>query len=63
MNKEKKDVKVQIRITSSEKALLSKLLETNKDLSISKLFRDSLQEYCKKYGIKDDSGVGTFTIG
>ena len=50
--KENKSVKVQIRITSTEKALLDKLIDINKDLSISKIFRDALQENCQKYNIK-----------
>jgi hypothetical protein len=57
MDKEKKNVKVQIRITSTEKALLAKLMATNKDLTISKLFRDSLHENCQKFGIKIDNSI------
>lgn len=49
--KEKKDLKVQIRITASDRVILDKLMEVNKDLSISKLFRDSLHERCKRDGI------------
>ncbi len=64
MDKEKKNVKVQIRITPTEKALLDKLMATDKELSISILFRDTLHANCEKLGIKiDDKGVGSFTIG
>lgn len=51
MNMEKKNAKIQVRITPTEKILLSKVLEINKELSISKIFRDSLYENCKKYKI------------
>ena len=60
--KENKDIKVQIRITPTEKVLLDKLVATNRELTISRLFRDSLHENCQKLGIKSD-GVGDFTIG
>ena len=52
--RENKDVKVQIRITPTEKALLEKLTETDGQLTISRLFRDALQEKCDKLGIKID---------
>lgn len=50
--KETKDIKVQIRITPTEKTLLAKLVEINKELTISKLFRQALHENCEKLGIK-----------
>jgi len=63
MKKENRDIKVQIRITNAEKVLLDKLVETNRELTISRIFRDSIHENCEKFGIKEDAGVGNFTIG
>jgi len=56
-NKEKRDIKIQVRITSGEKALFFRLMEVKKDFNISKLFRDSLYENCKKHGIKTDNSL------
>jgi len=55
--KENRDIKVQIRITSTEKDLLAKLLSANKKLTISKLFRQSLYESCKKLGLTMSESV------
>jgi len=55
--KENRDIKVQIRITPTEKDLLAKLLSANKKLTISKLFRQSLYENCKKLGFKISESV------
>jgi hypothetical protein len=71
MKKDIKDIKVQIRMTLDEKKLLEKLVATNKELTISKILRDSIKEKCEKLGIKleDISGVanngnvGSFIIG
>jgi len=50
-NFEKRCEKIQVRITPFEKDLLKKLLEADKDLTISKIFRSSLRECCKKRNI------------
>lgn len=65
MNKENRNIKVQIRITPTEKALLDKLTATNKELTISRLFRNSLHESCEKLGIKleDNSIVNQGNVG
>jgi len=55
MTKENKNIKVQIRITSTEKALLDKLFAANNDLSISNIFRNSIYENCSKLGIIIDT--------
>jgi hypothetical protein len=69
MKKDKKDIKVQIRMTVDEKKLLEKLVATNKELTISKILRDSIKEKCEKLGIKledidivNNGNVGSFTI-
>ena len=69
MKKDKKDIKVQIRMTLDEKKLLGKLVATNKELTISKILRDSIKEKCEKLGIKledtdiaNNGNVGSFTI-
>jgi len=69
MKKDKKDIKVQIRMTLDEKKLLEKLVATNKELTISKILRDSIKEKCEKLGIKledtdiaNNGNVGSFTI-
>jgi predicted flavoprotein YhiN len=54
MSKETKDIKVQIRLSVTEKTLLDKLVASNPELTISKLFRDTLNENCAKFGIKLD---------
>ena len=69
MKKDKKDIKVQIRMTLDEKKLLEKLVATNKELTISKILRDSIKEKCEKLGIKledtdiaNNGNVGSFIV-
>jgi hypothetical protein len=52
--KEVKGVKIQIRITPTEKNLLDKLMDINKSLTISKMFRSCLHKTCEKHGVKID---------
>lgn len=52
--KEVKDVKIQIRITPTERILLDKLVELNKSITISKMFRSCLHKTCEKHGVKID---------
>ena len=58
MKKENRNIKIQIRITASEKGMLQELSEIDREFSISRLVRESIiKEYSKK---KD--GIGAFTI-
>ena len=59
--REKKDIKVQIRITATEKQMIDKLKE-HEDFSISKFFRKKLHGYFKEQKI-EENGIGTFRIG
>ena len=63
--KEKKTLKIQVRITPVEKRLLDKLMSANKELSISRMFRNAIMENCQKYNIKDtgSEGIGNFVVG
>lgn len=63
MNKEKKDIKIQIRITSTERDLLEKIVATNNELTMSRILRDGIRENCEKLGIKINEGIGNFMVG
>jgi len=58
----KKNKTIQVRITSEEKVLLDKLREMDKEITISRLVRESLHKHCEEKGLLD-SGVGNFQIG
>jgi len=52
--KENKNVKIQIRITPTEKILLDKLVTLNESITISKMFRSCLHKTCEIHGGKVD---------
>jgi hypothetical protein len=57
---------VQIRITPTEKKMIERLKDMDSDMTVSKLFRDSLHKYCQVNNITvdiKDKGIGGFTIG
>jgi len=62
MKKENRDIKVQVRITSSEKQMIEQIRDINSEMTVSKLFRESLHKYCQEHGIKSKS-VGNFVVG
>ena len=58
MKKENRDIKIQVRITASEKGMLQELSERDREFSISRLVRESIIE---EYG-KQKEGIGVLTI-
>lgn len=59
MKRENRNVKIQVRITQSEKNMLEEMGSNNREFSISKLVREAINEQYKEY----KEGVGSFTIG
>jgi len=62
--KESKDFKVQVRISSSERELVDLVRKHDSEMTVSRLFRESLHKYCQDKGLKssDSKGVGSFQV-
>ena len=58
MKRQNRNVKIQVRITESEKNMLDKMSEADREFSISKLVREAINVQYKEY-----EGIGDFTIG
>jgi len=58
MKRENRNVKIQVRITESEKNMLDQMADSDREFSISKLVREAINAQYKEY-----EGVGDFTIG
>jgi hypothetical protein len=59
MKRENRDVKIQVRITQSEKNMLEEMGSYDREFSISKLVREAINKRYKEC----KEGVGSFTIG
>ena len=65
MKKEKKNIKVQIRISDREKFMINYLIELDPNFNLSQFFRNKLKEHCVGCGLHEDEfGLGmNFKIG
>jgi hypothetical protein len=59
MSRQNRDIKIQVRVTADEKNMLDKMLEADREFSISKLVREAINARYKEY----QEGIGSFTIG
>lgn len=59
--KNKRDLTVQIRISSKEKQMVEELRQIDPDFNVSRLFREFLSDYYEKTA--PERGVGAFEIG
>lgn len=58
MKKENKNIKIQVRVTPSEKEMLEKLSIADSEFSISRLVREAI----KKEYVEYKDGIGMFKI-
>jgi len=61
VDREKRNIKVQVRITPKEKSMIDVLRKVDNEFSVSRLFRKSLQDYYNKNGINRE-GLDNFIV-
>ena len=59
MNRQNRNVKIQVRVTPEEKTMLDEMASADREFSISKMVRESINKKYKEY----QEGIGSFTIG
>ena len=59
MNRQNRNIKIQVRVTPEEKTMLEEMANADREFSISKMVRESINQKYKEY----QEGIGSFTIG